>query len=46
MAHTGGNQSTAARIAGLNRSYLGRLLVKHGLSRGGASVLSDDEDGT
>jgi DNA-binding NtrC family response regulator len=41
MAHTGGNQSVAARMAGLNRSYLGRLLVKHGLSRGS---ISDDED--
>jgi DNA-binding NtrC family response regulator len=36
LAHTRGNQSEAARLAGLNRSYLGRLLVKHGLARGGA----------
>jgi DNA-binding NtrC family response regulator len=27
----GGNQSVAAKIAGLDRSYLGRLLAKHGL---------------
>ena len=32
---TGGNQSEAARIAGLNRSYLGRMLSKHGLGKGG-----------
>jgi two-component system, NtrC family, response regulator GlrR len=30
---TGGNQTEAARIAGLDRGYLGRLLVKHGLGR-------------
>jgi DNA-binding NtrC family response regulator len=34
VAHTRGNQTQAARLAGLDRSYLGRLLVKHGLSRG------------
>jgi two-component system response regulator GlrR len=34
MAHTGGNQTAAARVAGLNRSYLGTLLVKHGLAKG------------
>ena len=34
LAHTNGNQTQAARLAGLNRSYLGRLLVKHGLSKG------------
>ncbi len=28
-----GNQTAAAKAAGLDRSYLGRLLVKHGLSR-------------
>jgi transcriptional regulator with GAF, ATPase, and Fis domain len=33
MAHAGGNQTAAARIAGLDRTYLGRLLVKHGLSK-------------
>ncbi|MBL8612971.1 MAG: sigma 54-dependent Fis family transcriptional regulator [Myxococcales bacterium] len=32
MAHTKGNQSAAARLAGLDRTYLGRLLVKHGLA--------------
>jgi len=35
LLRTGGNQSEAARIAGLNRSYLGRMLSKHGLGRGG-----------
>jgi DNA-binding NtrC family response regulator len=34
LAHTKGNQTQAARLAGLDRSYLGRLLVKHGLSKG------------
>jgi DNA-binding NtrC family response regulator len=33
IAHTGGNQTQAARLAGLDRSYLGKLLVKHGLSK-------------
>ena len=33
LAHTAGNQSQAARLAGLNRSYLGRLLGKYGLPR-------------
>jgi len=31
MRHTDGNQSVAARLAGLDRTYLGRLLVKHGV---------------
>ena len=34
LSHTNGNQTSAAKLAGLDRSYLGRLLVKHGLSRG------------
>jgi DNA-binding NtrC family response regulator len=34
LAQTKGNQTQAAKLAGLDRSYLGRLLVKHGLSRG------------
>jgi two-component system, NtrC family, response regulator GlrR len=34
MAHTGRNQTAAARLAGLDRTYLGKLLVKHGLHRG------------
>jgi DNA-binding NtrC family response regulator len=33
LAHTGGNQSAAARIAGLDRTYLGRLLQKHDKGR-------------
>lgn len=33
LAHTKGNQTLAAEIAGLDRSYLGRLLVKHGLKK-------------
>lgn len=38
LAHTGGNQTQAAKLAGLDRSYLGRLVVKYGLGRdpGGA----------
>jgi transcriptional regulator with GAF, ATPase, and Fis domain len=43
MVHASGNQSVAARLAGLNRSYLGRLLVKHGLAKG--SVGGEAEDG-
>lgn len=31
LAKTGGNQSEAARISGLERSYLGKLLVKFGI---------------
>jgi two-component system, NtrC family, response regulator GlrR len=31
LAHAGGNQSTAARLAGLDRTYLGRLVQKYGL---------------
>ena len=31
LAHTGGNQTAAARIAGLDRTYLGRLVQKHGI---------------
>jgi DNA-binding NtrC family response regulator len=33
LLHTSFNQSAAARIAGLDRTHLGRLLVKHGLSK-------------
>ena len=30
LESTGGNQSEAAKISGLNRGYIGRLLTKHG----------------
>jgi two-component system response regulator GlrR len=33
IAETGGNQSEAARISGLDRTYLGRLLVKYGIAK-------------
>jgi DNA-binding NtrC family response regulator len=33
LAHAGGNQTVAARVAGLDRTYLGRLLAKHGLNQ-------------
>ena len=33
LAETGGNQSQAARIAGLDRGYLGRLLGEHGIKK-------------
>jgi two-component system, NtrC family, response regulator GlrR len=33
MRTTNGNQSEAARISGLERSYLGKLLVKHGITK-------------
>jgi DNA-binding NtrC family response regulator len=39
LAETSGNQSEAARLSGLSRGYLGRLMAKHGLGRGG-----DDPD--
>jgi DNA-binding NtrC family response regulator len=32
LHHTGGNQTTAAGLAGLGRSYLSRLISKHGIS--------------
>ncbi len=40
LAHTAGNQTAAAKLAGLSRTYLGRLLAKHGLSR---RELSDEQ---
>jgi DNA-binding NtrC family response regulator len=33
LARTNGNQSEAARISGLDRSYIGRMLSRHGVSR-------------
>jgi len=33
IAKTGGNQSEAARISGLERSYLGKLLTKLGIAK-------------
>jgi DNA-binding NtrC family response regulator len=33
LVRTGGNQTAASRISGLDRTYLGRLLAKYGLSR-------------
>jgi two-component system nitrogen regulation response regulator GlnG len=33
LAKTGGNQSEAARISGLERSYLGKLLAKYGIAK-------------
>ncbi len=37
MAHTAGNQSEAARVSGLERSYLSKLLRRHGLGRSAGS---------
>jgi DNA-binding NtrC family response regulator len=34
LAHSGGNQAAAARIAGIDRTYLGRLLLKLGSGKG------------
>src|SRR5262249_2344717 len=34
LAHTGGNQSLASRVSGIDRTYLGRLLVKYRLTKG------------
>jgi two-component system response regulator GlrR len=34
LLETGFNQSAAARVAGLDRTHLGRMLARHGLSRG------------
>jgi transcriptional regulator with GAF, ATPase, and Fis domain len=33
LARTKGNQSEAARVSGVDRSYLGKLIVKHGVQR-------------
>jgi two-component system response regulator GlrR len=33
LAHTQGNQTAAARLAGLTRTYLGKLVDKHGITR-------------
>jgi transcriptional regulator with GAF, ATPase, and Fis domain len=33
LARTGGNQTAAARVAGIDRTYLGRLLVKLGITK-------------
>jgi DNA-binding NtrC family response regulator len=33
LERTHGNQSEAARLSGLQRSYLGKLLVKHGIAK-------------
>jgi DNA-binding protein Fis len=33
LALTDGNQTEAARLAGLDRGYLGRLIARHGLGR-------------
>jgi DNA-binding NtrC family response regulator len=41
LERTGGNQSAAARIAGLQRGYLGRLAAKYGLVR--QRALGDDD---
>ena len=35
METTGGNQTAAARLAGLDRGYLGKLLAKYGTTRRG-----------
>jgi transcriptional regulator with GAF, ATPase, and Fis domain len=35
LVRTKGNQTVAARIAGLDRSYFGRLVAKHGFGRSG-----------
>ncbi len=34
LAKTGGNQTVAAKLAGMDRTYLGRLLARLGLTRG------------
>jgi two-component system, NtrC family, response regulator GlrR len=33
LRHTGGNQSEAARISGLNRGYIGELAARHGVTK-------------
>lgn len=41
LAHAGGNQSRAAKIAGLDRGYLGRMLQKHLSNEPTANPLKD-----
>jgi len=36
LKRTGGNQTSAARMAGLDRSYVGRLVAKYGFGVGGS----------
>ncbi len=36
LTHTGGNQSEAARVAKLNRNYLGRMLAKYQMGKDGS----------
>jgi len=43
MDHAHGNQSEAARVSGLNRGYLGRLLSRFGLTRGAAGSRGEGE---
>jgi DNA-binding NtrC family response regulator len=43
LTHTSGNQTAAAELAGLGRTYLCRLLQKHGLTRRGRSAPEEPE---
>jgi len=45
LKRTGGNQTSAARMAGLDRSYVGRLVAKYGLGVGGSRSGSGSDQG-